>query len=251
MKPELNDHYILVTGTGRGLGRHLALHLAACGATVGCLDLDGASCAETAAQIAVAGGKARAYNGDVANRNLFMQVSAEFAAVGGRLDAIVNNAMLLRYGPVETVDDALLTTMLGVGVKPLFWAAQALLEHYDAARGARMINMASPVCNRGYPNTSAYTAAKTAIVGVTRVLAAELGPKNIRVNAVSPASVPTPGSLGLNDKEVYERRKATIPLRRLGTEEDNSNAIGLLLSREMEFVNGEVFNIDGGVAASM
>jgi meso-butanediol dehydrogenase / (S,S)-butanediol dehydrogenase / diacetyl reductase len=141
--------------------------------------------------------------------------------------------------------------MLDVGIKPLFWAAQALLQHMDPTRGARMINMASPVCNRGYPNTSAYTAAKTAIVGVTKVLAAELGPRNIRVNAVSPASVPTPGSLGLNEKEVYERRKATIPLRRLGTEADNSNAIGMLLSKELEFVNGEVFNIDGGVAASM
>lgn len=251
MKPELNDHYILLTGAGRGLGRHLAQHLASCGATVGCVDLDAPGCAETVAAINAEGGLALAYSGDVSDPEVFMHVAGNFAAVGGRLDAIVNNAMLLRYGPVESVDNALLTNMLDVGIKPVFWAAQALLKHYDPARGARMINMASPVCNRGYPNTSAYTAAKTAIVGVTRVLAAELGPRNIRVNCVSPASVPTPGSLGLNTKEVYEKRKTTIPLRRLGTEEDNSNAIGLLLSREMEFVNGEVFNIDGGVAASM
>jgi NAD(P)-dependent dehydrogenase (short-subunit alcohol dehydrogenase family) len=251
MKPDLDGHYILVTGAGRGLGRHLATHLAGCGATVGCVDLDAPGCEETVAQIKAAGGKASCYVGNVADPGLFMQVAESFATQGGRIDAIVNNAMLLRYGPVEGVDNALLTTMLDVGIKPVFWAAQALLRHYDPQRGARMINMASPVCNRGYPNTSAYTAAKTAIVGVTRVLAAELGPKNIRVNCVSPASVPTPGSLGLNDKEVYEKRKTTIPLRRLGTEEDNSNAIGMLLSREMEFVNGEVFNIDGGVAASM
>jgi NAD(P)-dependent dehydrogenase (short-subunit alcohol dehydrogenase family) len=251
MKPDLNEHYVIVTGAGRGLGRHLAQHLADCGATVGCVDLDAPGCEETVAQIKASGAHALAYSGDVSDPGVFMHVAENFAALGGRIDAIVNNAMLLRYGPVEGVDNALLTTMLDVGIKPVFWAAQALLKHYDPARGARMINMASPVCNRGYPNTSAYTAAKTAIVGVTKVLAAELGPKNIRVNCVSPASVPTPGSLGLNDKEVYEKRKATIPLRRLGTEEDNSNAIGMLLSREMEFVNGEVFNIDGGVAASM
>ena len=83
------------------------------------------------------------------------------------------------------------------------------------------------------------------------VLGAELGPKGIRVNAVSPASVPTPGALGLNSKEVYEKRAASIPLRRNGTEEDNSNAIAFLLSKEAGFINGEILNVDGGVAASM
>lgn len=251
MKPDLNDQYILVTGAGRGLGRHLALHLAGCGATVACQDIDTASCEETAALVRAGGGEAHAFAGDVADQAYFAALCEQFAQQGGRIDAIVNNAMILKYGPVETVQQESLAAMLAVGIHPLFWSAQALLKHMDPARGARMINMASPVCNRGYRNTAAYTAAKTAIVGVTRVLAAELGPRNIRVNAVSPASVPTPGSLGLNDREVYERRKQTIPLRRLGTEEDNSNAIGMLLSPEMEFVNGEVFNIDGGVAASM
>jgi meso-butanediol dehydrogenase/(S,S)-butanediol dehydrogenase/diacetyl reductase len=251
MKPDLKDHYILVTGAGRGLGRHLALHLASCGAIVGAWDIDAPSVEETAALVQAAGGQAHAYTGDVSHPGTFTLVSDSFAKLGGRIDAIVNNAMVLKYGPVETVEDNLLSTMLDVGIKPVFWAAQALLKHMDKSRGARMINMASPVCNRGYPNTSAYTAAKTAIVGVTRVLAAELGPRNIRVNCVSPASVPTPGALGLNDKKEYERRTTTIPLRRLGTEEDNSNAIGILLSKEMDFVNGEVFNIDGGVAASM
>lgn len=250
MKPDLTDHYILITGAGRGLGRHLAQHLASCGATIGAMDIDAPHCEETARLITQAGHKAHAYSGDVSDPGVFTSVAERFARTGGRIDAIINNAMLLKYGPVEKVEDQLLTTMLAVGIKPVFWAAQALLKHMDAGRGARMINMASPVCNRGYPNTSAYTAAKTAIVGVTRVLAAELGPRNIRVNCVSPASVPTPGSLGLNDPEVYEKRKATIPLRRLGTEEDNSNAIAMLLSAEMDFVNGEVFNIDGGVAAS-
>lgn len=251
MKPDLQMHAIIITGSGRGLGRHLALHLASCGARVGCQDINGAASEETAALVQAAGGTAEAFAGDVADQTEFLAFCEQFARHCGRIDAIVNNAMLLKYGPVDTVEDADLSTMLAVGIKPLFWSAQALLKHMDPTRGGRMINMASPVCNRGYPNTSAYTAAKTAIVGVTRVLAAELGPKNIRVNAVSPASVPTPGALGLNDREVYERRKTTIPLRRLGTEEDNSNAIGILLSPELEFVNGEVFNIDGGVAACM
>ena len=81
-------------------------------------------------------------------------------------------------------------------------------------------------------------------------MAAELGPRRIRVNAVSPGSVPTPGGLALNGPEVYEKRAASIPLRRNGTEEDNSKAIAFLLSEDASFVNGEILNVDGGVAAT-
>ena len=102
----------------------------------------------------------------------------------------------------------------------------------------------------GYPGTAVYTLVKTGLVGLTKVLAAELGPRNIRVNAVSPGSVPTPGALGLNDPKVYEERKRTIPLRRLGAEQDNSQAIAFLLSPEASFINGDILNVDGGVAAA-
>jgi NAD(P)-dependent dehydrogenase (short-subunit alcohol dehydrogenase family) len=82
------------------------------------------------------------------------------------------------------------------------------------------------------------------------VLAAELGPRGVRVNAVSPGSVPTPGALGMVSKEEYERRARTIPLRRLGREQDNANAIAFLLSEEAAFINGEILNVDGGIAAT-
>ena len=102
----------------------------------------------------------------------------------------------------------------------------------------------------GFPNTSAYSLVKGAILTLTKVLAAELGPRNVRVNALSPGSVPTPGALGLNDRAEYERRTRTIPLRRLGREEDHASAVAFLLSPQASFINGEILHVDGGIAAA-
>ncbi|MDX1562930.1 MAG: SDR family oxidoreductase [Gammaproteobacteria bacterium] len=249
MRHDFSDRYILITGAGRGLGMHLATELAGFGATVGVVDIDGDNARSAAAEITGSGGAALGYEADVGARDAYLDVARQFAREGGRIDAIVNNAMILHYCPVEEVEPERLGAMLDVGVKALFWSARALLDHYDAERGACLVNVASPVAFRGFPNTSAYSTVKGAVVAFTRVMAAELGPRKIRVNAVSPASVPTPGALGLNSREVYEQRAKSIPLRRNGTEQDHSNAVAFLLSDDASFVNGEVFNVDGGVSA--
>jgi NAD(P)-dependent dehydrogenase (short-subunit alcohol dehydrogenase family) len=251
MPPDLSSRYIFVSGAGRGLGRSVARHLARCGAVVGVSDIDAASCEETAQLVKDAGGQAHAFPGDLGRRATFLEAGAAFAKVGGRIDAMVNNAAHLRYEPVENVTEETFEKMVNIGLKAVVWGTQALLAHYDAKRGGAIINMASPVAYKGYPNTSIYSSIKGAIVAITHTLAAELGPKNVRVNAVAPASVPTPGALQYVDAKEYERRAATIPLRRLGTEEDNNNAIAFLLSREASFVNGTVLHVDGGAVASM
>jgi len=246
MYPDLSGQHVFISGAGRGLGRSVALHLAKCGAVVGVGDIDAATCDETA-QLA----KGHSYPGDYGRRETFLDAAAEFAKVGGRIDAVVNNAAFLRYEAVESVTQETFEKMVGIGLGGVVWGTQALLAHYDPKRGGNVINMASPVAYKGYPNTSVYSSIKAAIVGITHTLAAELGPRNVRVNAVAPASVPTPGAVGLNSREEYERRSRTIPLRRLGAEEDNDNAIAFLLSAQASFVTGTVLHVDGGVVASM
>ena len=250
MKPDLSHLAIIVTGAGRGLGAHVATHLASCGAVVGVADIDPETSGLTAEKINADGGKAYSYAGDLSDQNTFLELADDFAEKCGRIDAIVNNAMHLHYCPVQEVTPEKLAIMVDIGVKAPFWSAQALLKHYDKEKGGQMINMSSPVVSRGFPNTSAYSTVKGAVTTFTKVMGAELGPQNIRVNAVSPASVPTPGSMGMVSQEEYEARAKWIPLRRIGTQEDNSNAIAFLLSEEASFINGEVLNVDGGVSSS-
>ena len=250
LTPDLSQHTILITGAGRGLGRSMALRLAVCGATLGIVDVDAAACEAVSAEIVADGGQALALPADVADREALLAVAAQLAAHTGRIDVVINNAMLLRYEPLEAISAETLTRMTAIGINGTMWGAQALLRHYDPQRGGNIINMASPVANRGYPNTAAYSVVKGGIVTLTKVLAAELGPKGIRVNALSPGSVPTPGALGLNDPAEYERRSRTIPLRRLGHEDDNSAAGLFVLSPEASFINGEILHVDGGIAAA-
>jgi len=249
--PDLSGQCVFITGAARGLGRSMAITLADCGATVGVVDLVQSECESVAEEIRARGGVAHAFTADVAVRKLLLAAAATFAAhCGGRIDAVINNAMLLKYEPVEQISEETLTRMTAIGINGSLWGAQALLAHYDKARGGALINMASPVAEKGFPNTAAYSAVKGGIFTLTKVLAAELGPRNVRVNALSPGSVPTPGALGLNDPAEYERRKNTIPLRRLGAEQDNADACAFLLSAQASFINGEILHVDGGIAAA-
>jgi NAD(P)-dependent dehydrogenase (short-subunit alcohol dehydrogenase family) len=247
---DLTGQVILISGAGGGLGRSAAQHLARCGAIVGVNDIDAARCAETASQITSIGGRAHSLPADLSSRDAFLAIAAQLAGAAGRIDAVVNNAALIHYEPIEDVREELLERMLGAGFKAAVWGAQALLAHYDPARGGVLVNYASPVAYRGFPGTAIYSSIKGALVSLTRTLAAELGPRGVRVNAVAPGSVPTPGAQRLVAPAEYERRARSIPLRRNGRLEDNDQALAFLLSSEASFITGTVLHVDGGIAAA-
>lgn len=245
---DLSGKTILVTGAGRGIGRAVTLAASRSGATVGALELD-----PSLLQLLMSesnGERIVPLVADVADREAVMAAASKLARITGRLDAVINNAAVIQYQPIEEVSEATLDRILAVGIKGAVWGVQALLAHMDPARGALLINMSSPVAERGYPRSSVYAMTKAAMSSLTRTMAAELGPRGIRTNALAPGSVPTPGAVAMTSAEEYKRRAATIPLRRLGREEDCTHSLLFLLSDEASFINGAILHVDGGIAAA-
>lgn len=213
------------------------MHLAAQGAVIAVCDLNEHNAAEVAAKIIEAGGEAVAYGGDLGSRQVFLDTMAAFARAYGPVDALINNASYLVYEPIEKITEETLDRMIASGLKSVFWGVQAYLEHRDSgAPIGHIINYSSPVAYRGRANTGAYTAIKGAVAALTNVLAGELGPRGIRVNAIAPGSVPTPATAGFVTAEQYEQRAKGIPLRRNGRPDDVAKAVTFLLSDEAEFM---------------
>ena len=246
--PRLKGQVALVTGAGRGIGQAMALAFAAEGAIVGVADIDGVTAAATVREIGKNSGIARAFPIDVSRRDDVLRAVAQLVSEFGRLDIVANNAIVFRNEPVSEVQEDTIEKMISVGLKSIFWTAQAALLHMDPERGGVIINNTSPVAELGVPRSSVYSAIKGGVSSLTRSLAVEFGPHRIRVNAVCPSSVPTPGAreLNNNDDARYEARRQRTPLGRLGTPEDIASAAVFLASADASFITAAVLRIDGG-----
>jgi NAD(P)-dependent dehydrogenase (short-subunit alcohol dehydrogenase family) len=220
----------VVTGAGRGIGAAVAERLARDGLQV--VGVDRAPGTDLTL--------------DVGDR------AAVLKALGAleRIDVLVNCAMWIRYAPIEDVEEETVDAMLAVGLKACFWTTQAALPKMRAQGGGVIVHFASPAALHGFPTAGVYSAIKGAVAAFTRQSAVELAPDGIRVNAVVPGAVPTPGAREVVDDEGYELRRRRTPLGRLGTPEDIAGGVAFLASGDASFMTGQLLVLDGGITVA-
>lgn len=236
----------LVTGAGNGIGRALALALAARGATVGVNDLKPGFVEPVVREIAASGGRAIGMVENVATREGMRRAVLGVAGQGGRLDVMVNNAAWVRYQAIPDVAPETLDRMVDIGFKAVIWGIQAAAEAMDPLRGGAIVNLASVAGIVSARNSIVYSGIKAGVMGITRAAAAELGSRRIRVNAVAPSAVPTEGTIRNRSVERDARRVARTPLGRLGTVDDIAHVVCFLAGDESGFLTGQTVAADGG-----
>ena len=232
------------------MGRAHAEVLAERGAHVVVQDVVADRTESVADAIRAAGGSAEPLPGDASDIGAMQDAVARLAAARGAVDILVNNAGISgRQLPFEEIDEAGYDAMLGVHVKSAFFLSQAVVPGMKAQRWGRIINVSSMFAMIGSPNAAHYTAAKGAMLGLTKALARELGPWNITVNALAPGLVKTEMTrMSLDDDAEFERRAATVPMRRLAEPRDLAYAVAFLASDEAALMTGQTISPNGGNA---
>lgn len=242
---DIQGRVVIVTGAARGIGEAIARRLAADGWTVVAVDRDGDGLGRVTR--ATRSKRLHAVRTDVTDRSSVFTLVDDVVAQHGRVDAIVNNAMWVRYAPLEEMTEEILDGMFAIGVKAALWSMQAAVPHFRRLGGGSIVNMSSPAATRGFDGSSAYSAVKGAVTSLTLQASRELGPAGVRVNAIVPGAVPTPGAREVVDDDGYEIRRSMAALRRLGTPDDIAGAVAFLLSDDARFVTGHLLHVDGGL----
>src|SRR3954468_11596291 len=243
----------LVTGASRGIGRAIALGLAAAGATVAVSGRNKAELEKVVAAIADAGGVAVPVVQDVTKpADCRAGVARTVAALGG-LDILINNAGMEEVRPSLDVDEALWDRILDTNLKGAFFCAQAAAaEMQRAGTGGAIINVCSLTSYRGIPTAVPYGSSKTGLLGMTRALAAEWAPLKIRVNAVAPGYFRTElTEVFYHDASWQETMLKKIPLARFGRLDDLTGAAIFLASDAAAYITGQCLGIDGGTLAAL
>ncbi|MDH6148722.1 MULTISPECIES: SDR family oxidoreductase [Paraburkholderia] len=241
----------IVTGGGSGFGEGIAKTFAREGANVVVNDLNEPAAERVASEIAIAGGKAIAVPGNVAQRDDWRTLREAALEDFGSVQIVVNNAGTThRNKPVLEVTEAEFDRVYAVNVKSIYWSVQEFVPYFREQGGGSFINIASTAGVRPRPGLVWYNGSKGAVIVASKSLAVELGPERIRVNCVNPVIGETAllsEFMGVEDTP-QNRQKflAGIPLGRFSTPQDIANAALYLASDEAEFITGVCLEVDGG-----
>ncbi|MBE9114700.1 3-oxoacyl-[acyl-carrier-protein] reductase [Lusitaniella coriacea LEGE 07157] len=242
---KLNDRVAIVTGSSRGIGRAIALALAAEGASVAVNYARSSNAAEeVVAEITAAGGSAIALQGDVSNADEVDALIAQTKEKFGRIDILVNNAgitrdtLLLRMKPEDW------QAVINLNLTGVFLCTKAVSKLMLKQRSGRIINIASVAGQMGNPGQANYSAAKAGVIGFTKTVAKELASRGVTVNAVAPGFITTDMTNDLQSEEILKY----IPLGRYGKPEEVAGMVCFLAAAPAAaYITGQVFNVDGGM----
>jgi 3-oxoacyl-[acyl-carrier protein] reductase len=249
MSKKLEGQVAVVTGASKGIGAAIAEHLAAAGAAVVVNYASSKAGAEAVAnRIHRADGKAVAVQADVSRLDDVRRLFAETKKAFGKIDILVNNAGIYEFGPLEAISAEHFHKQFDLNVLGLLLTTQEAVKHFGPAGGS-IVNISSVAATLASPNASAYSATKAAVNAITRSLAQELGPRKIRVNAVSPGMVETEGlhAAGISGSDFQRQFEAQTPLGRIGRPQDIAPAVVFLASPESAWITGENLYVSGGL----
>lgn len=247
----LKGKVAVVTGASKGIGAGIAKALAQAGAAVAVnYASDKAGAQKLVDQIEQAGGKAVAIGADLSRPAEVAQLFDAAEQALGKVDVLVNNAGVFKFSPLEEVEAEEFHRQFNTNVLGTILATKEALRHFKPGGGS-VINLSSIVGQGAIPGSVVYSATKGAIDTATRVLAAELGPRNIRVNAISPGMVETEGThaAGFIGSDFQKHSEANAPLRRIGQPQDIAQVAVYLASDESGWLTGQNIAASGGARA--